>query len=399
MAEFRAIIEAELDGSGSTQQREALALAKELRDASTKEHRDFVEMLIHDRASEIAGPPIDHGYDHDGEYAPEYEPKKESEARWFADLAFGKRVPIDFYHAKYLEQLDVKRRTLADAERSMKYLLEWCQREDIPPFLSDITERVAVRFMDELHTVASSSHPRTLNKYLSRLSLYWKWLKRRHEVERNVWDGVTLSLPNDKAGDRERPFTDAEVLRLLSGPASPELHDLMRIAALTGCRLDPIVCLRVRDCDGGNFVFKPQKREIEPRICPIHPDLREIVARRSHGKEPDAELFPEWPYPKTGDREKSFKASGHFLDYRRSIGVDEVVPGHRRSKVNFHSFRRWFATKAEQADQPPHIISAVIGHSNGRQGMTLRTYSSGPKIEQARRCVEAVHLPAQPTSN
>lgn len=68
-----------------------------------------------------------------------------------------------------------------------------------------------------------------------------------------------------------------------------------------------------------------------------------------------------------------------------------MVPGKRRSLVNFHSFRRWFITKAERADQPESIIAVVVGYK--RQGMTLGRYSAGPLMEQARRCVEAVQLP------
>jgi hypothetical protein len=55
------------------------------------------------------------------------------------------------------------------------------------------------------------------------------------------------------------------------------------------------------------------------------------------------------------------------------------------------SFRRYFITKAEQADQMEHIIAVVVGHK--RTGMTLGRYSGGPLLEQARRCVEAVKLP------
>jgi hypothetical protein len=51
----------------------------------------------------------------------------------------------------------------------------------------------------------------------------------------------------------------------------------------------------------------------------------------------------------------SFRASNEFTEYRRSVGVEEVVKGRRRSLVNFHSFRRYFITKAEQADQTPII--------------------------------------------
>jgi hypothetical protein len=40
-----------------------------------------------------------------------------------------------------------------------------------------------------------------------------------------------------------------------------------------------------------------------------------------------------------------------FGRYMRRLGLAEIRDGHRRSLVNFHSFRRWFATKVEQAGQ------------------------------------------------
>src|SRR5262249_24501905 len=151
------------------------------------------------------------------------------------------------------------------------------------------------------------------------------------------------------------------------GPAPAALRDVMLIGALTGARLDAIVDLRVKDCDGGLFVFKPQKREKKPRAVPIHSTLRAIVKRRVAGKQAEASLFREWRAPRKAgsQRERSFKPSNAFTEYRREVGVDERVEGKRRSRVNFHSFRRWFITKAEQADQPEHIIAVVVGHKRG----------------------------------
>jgi integrase len=74
-----------------------------------------------------------------------------------------------------------------------------------------------------------------------------------------------------------------------------------------------------------------------------------------------------------------------------AVDIGEKREGIRRSLVNLHSFRRWFITKAEQADIAPWVIAAVVGHA--RQGMTLGTYSRGPSEEQLRECVEAVRLP------
>ena len=157
--------------------------------------------------------------------------------------------------------------------------------------------------------------------------------------------------------------------------------------------MEAIVDLRARDCEAGLFTFKPQKKEKSARGVPIHSALVDLVARRTKGKHGADDLFPEYPVPKrsTSQRERSFRASNEFTEYRRSVGVEEVVPGRRRSLVNFHSFRRYFITKAEQADQMEHIIAVAVGHK--RTGMTLGRYSGGPLLEQARRCVEAVKLP------
>ena len=56
--------------------------------------------------------------------------------------------------------------------------------------------------------------------------------------------------------------------------------------------------------------------------------------------------------------------------------MEEAIAGGRRSLVNFHSFRRYFIAKAEQADQMEHIIAVVVGDK--RTGMALGRYSGGP---------------------
>ena len=84
-----------------------------------------------------------------------------------------------------------------------------------------------------------------------------------------------------------------------------------------------------------------------------------------------------------------------FSRYMRALGVAVVVEGKRRSLINFHSFRRWFVTKAEHAGQPENIIASVVGHK--RQGMTLGVYSGGPNAAQFRACVESVKLPEATT--
>ena len=167
----------------------------------------------------------------------------------------------------------------------------------------------------------------------------------------------------------------------------------MLLAALTGMRQAEIGNLRVRDAEAGVFVVTRSKTTAGERSVPIHPDLTALVARRREGKAADAYLLEELTAPASRPERRGYKVAEWFTNYRRKLGLDARQHGRRQSDADFHSFRRWFATKAEQAGQPPHVISAVLGHKEGRQGMTLGVYSAGPSLSQRRSVVEAVCLP------
>ncbi|MCB5203171.1 tyrosine-type recombinase/integrase [Neorhizobium sp. T786] len=398
--EMRARIAEALDGDGGSDLRSiANEFRRQLRRAESDREVDAIDAGVAVTIDAVLGKPV--GVDVDpitGEEEPLFQPSKVRQAQQFAKMVAGKATPLDEFHGQYMAQLNVKPRTKGDDERAIKLLKRWCDENNVEPFLQSFpVKKAAIRFVDDLQALEPRLSPVTLNKYINRLSRFWQWLEKREEVPVDVWRGLALAPPPVAHDEKERPFTDEEMVRLLKGDATQAMHDLMRIAALTGCRLDPIVCLRVKDCrDDGVFVFKPQKKEKTERLCPIHSDLTEIVERRTKDRNPDDPFFPEWPGPQKAEtkRERSFKTSNQFTAYARSIGVREELDGRRRSLINFHSFRRWFITKAERAGQLESIIAAVVGHK--RQGMTLGVYSAGPAIEQARECVEAVKLPSEP---
>ncbi len=167
----------------------------------------------------------------------------------------------------------------------------------------------------------------------------------------------------------------------------------MRVAALSGLRIGEIGRLTVADCQGGVFDVRETKTKAGERRVPVHTNIKAIVRGRLKGKDPAAYLFDELRASPGRDRERSAKASERFTEYRRTLGIDERAEGQRQANADFHSFRRWFITKAEQAGQAPHLISFVVGHAEGRQGMTLGRYSRGPSDAQLRAVVESVKLP------
>lgn len=313
----------------------------------------------------------------------------------FYEVVSGRATPLAEYLDEWIADRGFNAGSASHHRKAFDVLSRWCKTARAKATLEAMTNKVAWQFCDKnLHV--RYPDPKTFNNYLWSYRSYWKWLVRRGRVEANPWlgmndDGRSTRLRDQ--GARKRPFADGEIRALLSGRPPEPLHDLMMVAALTGARINAICELRVRDCKADAFTFQPAKQELTSRRVPIHPDLKEIVALRIKGKAPKEFLFHECPEA-TAKRPRSAAPSQAFTRYRRDLEVDEKADWKRQSNVDFHSFRRWFTTKAEQAGQPPHIIDAVTGHK--RPGETLGRYSQGPSIEQLRMCVEAVKLPTLP---
>ena len=361
----------------ATPQDELVDLALRMRDAD-EEHIQIV-------AETMLGRPT--GETEDGSRET-YDPKKERQASLYLAIASGRETPfmilLGQWHA---QEMNRKERTKGDDRRALGYLEAWCKGSSLKPTLQAITRKVAGRFIADLPSIAVSGRlsGRTTNKYISSLSAYWKFLKKRGEVEENPWTGQTLPKEQRDPDDKERAFTDEEVRKLLDGTPRGKLGAIFRIAALSGARIDAIVSLKVSDCqvqDGeGLFRFKPQKKERAYRHVPIHSDLVGLVEELVRGKAPEDDVFPEYPPVRPGtQQERSMPAVKAFTRYRRSVGVDETRPGLKRALTNFHSFRRWFITEAERAGIPEGTIATVVGHQR-------------PGMEQMRACVEAVRLP------
>jgi integrase len=305
----------------------------------------------------------------------------------------------------FLIETAAKAKTNGDRRRTLKALETWCRERGIETTLQAITRKVGGRFVSE--HLAKGRAPTTVNKALSDLSSYWRWMVRRGHAAENPWSEQGFRVKGKHrrhARHKERPFTAAEVIKLLAGPADPMLRDLMRIAALSGMRIEEICSLRVGDCQDGRFKIIDAKTPAGIRAVPIHSGLRAIIEARSSGHHSGDLLFPELPPVPPSRREddkRSDPASKAFTRYRRKSGVDHRVPGQRRSLVNFHSFRRWFAAQAQRALEAgaagftPWTLADVLGHDREQLAlpMTMGTYGGQSDHDAHRACVEAVKLP------
>jgi integrase len=281
-------------------------------------------------------------------------------------------------------------RTVAQYRADLKAFAEWAASIGITT-IEAVTEQTAGRFVTE-QLVGKGVHWETANRKIRPASSYWRWLCKRAGIKANPWAGQSMSNRAGRNGDRsKRPFTDDEVAALVGGDSDAELADAMRVAALSGMRIEEIHRLTVADCTGGWFDVRRSKTRAGVRRVPIHSELVPIVARRCDGKKPTDFLFHE-AGPMHAGRERSMALSKRFGRYRQAVGVHEREDGARHSRVDFHSWRRWFVTKARNAGIDRAVVAAVVGTRPAPSLMML--YSGGPAERLLRACVEAVRLPA-----
>lgn len=323
-------------------------------------------------------------------------------AQSFADLAFGRVTPLSHHLETWLGQpgphgRQRHERTKAEYRGIVGALGEWLASQGMSPGLEHITRRVAGQYVTALHDRGLSGA--RIRDLASALSGYWKWMEARGILAdgANPWSRQAPAKPREVVAggeEEERPFTAEEVRKLLDNAPDAALGDLMRVAALTGMRVEEICQLTAGQCQGDTFNVRGTKTAAAVRRVPIHPDLAPIVSRRIEGKSAASWLFHEFGEPNRYGK-RSVNATARFHRFRVEQGVDDKAPGQRRSRVNFHSWRRWFITEALRAKQPERVVKQVVGHKLPKADVTLGVYFGGDLDAALRECVEAVRLPAE----
>lgn len=347
---------------------------------------DHLEPAWEDDLERTHGGPLNRD---DGDAAEEYEPQKEAAASQLMGVVLGGVVPVASELDTYLEQQGIKSSYASRTRRAVVALAGWLAHRPGGDNVHEVTGRVAVAFVD--HLASSGVTIATVNSLTSALSAYWVWMEKRYVATANPWSRQSRRVVCRDRNAVKRPFTDDEVKALLGGQTSRTLHDMMRLAALTGMRLTEIGGLRVKGARLGVFHVEASKTTSGVRGVPVHPDLKRLVARRILGKQDDDFLIEELTSPPSHGGLRGKKVGEWFTAYRRELKLDHRREGRRQSDADYHSFRRWFVTKAEQAGQNEGLVARVVGHKPS--GFTFGTYSGGAAPAQALAVVEAVRLP------
>lgn len=286
-------------------------------------------------------------------------------------VAKGKAVLLSEHVEGYLETaLDAKTRDMK-AMHLRKFLNEFKLAEDVN------SEAVAAWIKRDLRSLSW----KTVKLYLSTYRMFWKYLGKKKLVPKSL-EAFTDAVEAPQRGNSNKRayFTPENYKRLLEASQNDSnLNDLISLGAYTGARIEEICSLKVSDIntDKGFFTVTASKTEAGIRQIPIHPAIRQLVARLIETSK-DGYLLSGLTNNKYGDRSnaigKRFGRLKHSLGYGR-----ELV---------FHSFRRGVATQFESAKVPEVLAARLLGHDFPT--MSFGVYSGGADIETLREAIEVL---------
>jgi len=282
--------------------------------------------------------------------------------------------------------------TITEYRRRVKVFID--EVGDLP--LSQITDRVAVHFLDNYLLGERKLKPMTRNAYAVLFSAVYKCAQRRKVVKSNPFDGQRIK----QVVVHYEPFTDKEIATLFADAkfeVEPVKHKtttalpwVSLIAAYTGCRLEEVAQLRAADVKqtGGVWYFEfcrdgNGKTKAATRTVPLHHELVDHGLLRYRDALPeDSMLFPSLKGRKSKPGKLGPNLGDAFNGWRKRLGI--VRPG-----VNFHSFRHTVGDRLRKAGVAEDDRAALLGHEDER--ITSRVYGhDGPGLHRLQAIVEKV---------
>jgi integrase len=307
----------------------------------------------------------------------------EETALRFFKIAKGEGTPLRDLVDPWLDEQagDITAQTAAQHRIVLTAFINWVGQEVL---VEEVDRRKAGEFATNLLTPASGLKRKTAQRYVSSLSSLWQWLLARGIAKGdNPWRGLAIGKKG-KRGETQVPkqWRDAGLKALLTGARTERytdvFHDLVRLALVTGARLDELCELRTDDVrkrkDGWWASIRQGKTEAAVREVPLHDSAAHVIERRYKSSK-DGFLFTGL-VPGGPDKKRSWNVSKAFGHYTR-----KVVPSEERQ--TFHGLRNTFTEAMEQAAVPESTTQLIIGHK--RQSLTYGHYSQGERLRDELR--------------
>lgn len=275
-----------------------------------------------------------------------------------------------------------------DADQVMAALLRWPSNASKKPAFKNLTatEIVAKSKLIGAAVIA----PRTVEKYLDRLRVFFSWCDDRgYLTGKNPFSQRRLMTKDKREQPQKRPFDRDELQRLFN----PELRKtcdephkfwIPLIALFSGARINEIAQLYVDDLyqSGDIWVFKiiadkPDKKiknRASERAVPVHQKLVELGFLdyvddiKAHGFE---RLFPNLP---PSEKNGYGDAVGDWFNGRylrpAAPGSKALRAGIADPEKSFHSFRYVVTNGLYGITRERLLVAEITGHDRGNDVLT-----------------------------
>jgi integrase len=268
--------------------------------------------------------------------------------------------------------------------------LRWAGEEE---FVEDVNRKRAGQYVAHLLAPDGAISRRTVGRHVSSLSSCWKWLEARglSPQGNNPWRGQGIGKKSSRGEAKERSqWSDDALMKVLSSSYTPRyteiFHDLVRLALVTGARMEELCALMVSDVhqreDGWWITIREGKTKAALRDIPVHESARHVLKRRL--KDAKSFIF-DGLLPGGPDNKRSWHVSKAFGRYTRNLGLGE-------NRQVFHALRNTFVEVMEAAEVPESTVKLIIGHA--RQSMTFGRYSKGKRV-QLRDAINKLHYSSE----
>lgn len=261
-------------------------------------------------------------------------------------------------------------------------------KNDLGNFISYITEKQCLTSVAEvrhLHIrgwaaaqMQEGLSARSVNRRLSCLSSYFRFLKKRSLISKDPMQKVLAP----KTGKRLPVFVqENQMAALFSAIAFPENYQglldrlVLEILYATGMRRGELVQLKVTDADMSRMIFRVSGKGGKDRIVPYARYLTELL---EHYLACRTETFPGNREPWLFLNKKGEKLPAGSVYYIVKKYLSRVTTAEQRSP---HVLRHSFATHLSNRGADLNAIKELLGHSSLAATQVYTHNSIGRLIE------------------
>ncbi|WP_052126287.1 DUF4062 domain-containing protein [Ureibacillus massiliensis] len=215
-----------------------------------------------------------------------------------------------------------------------------------------ITSQKIMEYLEYRQEAFNVNAKSTLETIRSVIKTFFQWLKDENLIKNNPVDKIP-TYKNNKT--HAIPIESKNIDKLRLSCETLRESAILETFLSTGCKLDEIINLSIRNFDPNNKTIHIEKTNMNPRLVPIN-EITFIALTKYLSSRADSESYlfvtERKPYRQLTRRAIQFDIN----KIASRVSLEKTV--------NTKALRRTFAQKLVEQECPLNIIQSLLGHSN-----------------------------------